>query len=375
MKRKITLKIIKICGVILFALFSSAEAGNLKDNSISEFRPVDPNQISDILTMISNRVRSNYDRIKTWQGEVAVISDSIFEGAAAERIFKTNTDGKGECPKTINDHREHVIKFSLDAEKDFLHANYCPTIPLQYIDVENERGLTAKGTAAFRRAIVTPEYEFHCTGDTMRDGVVMSRKAVKHVRQKGRACKKTTPPVFNPKEQFLPGRPVWEEFPLTLQYINERGPLDVDGHTLKVEKRTDGNNTEYRVQMPGKISPTDYIIMDKIFSVEKGFNIILLEARMSNGQLFQKSTWDYEVIDGVYLLSRTTKQDFTPDAKLSSERKCVFKNSQVNQPIPAETFTYKNLGLKENDVFKDEIEKKEYRYKESTKTLEPIDKK
>ena len=41
----------------------------------------------------------------------------------------------------------------------------------------------------------------------------------------------------------------------------------------------------------------------------------------------------------------------------------TFKNHLVNDPIPEETFTYKNLGLKDGDKFIDKIKNKEYKYK------------
>jgi hypothetical protein len=366
MKRKIALNIIMTCGAILFALFNSAEAGNWEDKSISKFHTVDPNQISDILTMISNQMRSNYDCIKTWQGEVRIISDFIYEGAAAERIFKTHTDGEGKCPKAIKEHREYVIEFSVDARKEFLYANYYSIKPLQYTDIETGRDLIAKGIAGCRIAIVTPEYEFHSTGDTMREGVVTSRRAVKHMRQKGSTCDNTTPPVFDPRELFIPGKPIWETFPQLLQYINEHGQVNVNRYTLEVEKRTNGSTIEYRVQIPGKVSPTDYLLMEMIFSGEKGFNIVSFETTDSDGRLFQKRTWDYSLVNGVYLPNKTIEQNFEhKNGNLVYEKKYIFRNSQINHSIPEKTFTYKNLGLKNGDKFVDKIENKEYTYQDA----------
>jgi hypothetical protein len=80
------------------------------------------------------------------------------------------------------------------------------------------------------------------------------------------------------------------------------------------------------------------------------------------------------VIDNVHLPSRTTTQNFAGEsAKLSDQSECIFVNSQLNQTIPGNTFSYKNLGMKEGDKFQNKIENKEYIYREATKELELVE--
>lgn len=371
MKANITSKTIKACVVVLFALSSFAEAEILKDNSVSEFHSVDPNQIPNALTMMSNQIRSNYERIKTWEGKIEVVTDSVYKGAKAEKVFNTRTDGKGETPKIIREHREQIIEFSVDTDKDLIYTSYCPTKPLRYTDPESGRDLEAKVVASRRRTIVTPEYQVDCMGNTMRDGVIMSRRAVKQTRPKNSTCASNIHPVFDPRECFVVGKPIWETFSQVLEYINLHGELSVDGYALKVEKCNIGNLEEYRIQIPGKVSPTDYLFMTMVFSGNKGFNITSVEETMSDGKLLHKRTWDYDLVNGVYMPNRTTEQIFErKNGELSYEEKYAYKNLKVNQPIPAETFTYKNLGLKEGNKFIDKIANKEYTYKKDGKLEE-----
>lgn len=365
MKSKIILNTVKLCVITLLALLNSTNAEGLQDNPLSKFYPVDSNRIPEILTMISNRMQTNYNKIKTWQGEVEVITDKIYEGHRAEKVFKTKTNALGEIPKMVGDHREQAIEFALDVDKGFLFANYSPTKPLTYLDLNTGRDLGAKGIAGRRRAIVTPEYQIDCTGDTMRNGIITSRKAVKQTRQEDSTCANNMHPVYDPRKSFVPGRPVWETFALMLQQIDERGQCGIDGYTLKVEEHIDANTTQYRILLPGKVSSTDYLFMTMIFFSEKGFNITSLETTKINGDLFHKKTWDYEIVDGIYLPTKTTEQNFRPDTgRLSYDKIITFKNLQVNQPIPVETFTYNNLGLKNGDKFMDKIQDKEYIYQE-----------
>ncbi|HEW78789.1 MAG TPA: hypothetical protein ENH34_02325 [Phycisphaerales bacterium] len=373
MKTEIILSTTKLCVVILLALPNFAKAENSEGNTTSEFRSVAFDKIPQILTMISDKVRSNYERIKTWQGELSVVTDYIYEGSAAERVFKTNTTSVGNVPKIVGEHRETIIEFSLDAEKDFLYANYRPIKPLQYMDLESGRELGAKGILGRRRAIITPEYQLHCTGDTMRDGVVMSRKAVKKIREKEPTCTDTTTPVFDPRKSFEAGGPIWGTLSRVLQHIDLQGEYSVDKYDLKMEKRTDGNTTEYRIVLPGKITATDYLFVTMIFSGEKGFNVTSFEVTDPNGRLLQKATWDYALVDSIYLPSKTTEQHFEREnGQLRYDRISTFRNLWVNQPMPAETFTYKNLGLKNGDKFIDKILGEEYIYQDEA--LIPVSK-
>lgn len=370
MKAKITSKIIKACAVVLLILFNLTSTEGLRGNTGSEFHPVDSNQIPNVLTMISAQVRSNYDRIKTWEGKIEVVTDTIYKGARAEKVFKTRTDGKGEIPKVVIRHIEGKRQFVVDLEKDLLYTKLSRENPPYYMDFQTGRDLGTKSMPWYVVSIVTPEHHVHCTGDTMRDGVVISRRAVKQARPKGSTCASLMPSVYDPRESFIPGRPIWETFPQVLQYTSEHGEINVAGNPLKVEECTDGGITEYRVQLPGNVSPEEYIFMTMVFSSEKGFNITSLETTKSNGKLLRKNTWDYDLVNGVYVPSRTTEQIFErKNGELSYEAKYTFKNAKTNHPISQETFTYKNLGLKNGDKFVDRILDKEYTYQDGELTL------
>lgn len=340
-------------------------------NTTSEFKPVDPNRIPQILNMIAEQARNNYERIRTWQGKKDVVIDYISYGTAAEKVFKTQTEGKGDIPKAIKNRRERIIEFAVDVDKDLLYVNNDYEKPLRYTDLETARNLGVKGTPSRSRSIVTPEYYIHCSPNTMRNGSIINRKAVKEAIQECPTC--DGPSVFDPRELFgLPLQPVWVTFPRRIKVIKERGEYSIDGYALKVEERTEGGITEYRIQEPGKLSlepsklnPGNYLFKTRTFSSAKGFNVILEETTRTDGKLFQKLTWDYALVDGVYLPSKTTKQNFDWDSGgLTYETESVFRSLQLNHSIPAETFTYKNLGLKDDDPFVDKIESKEYKYKD-----------
>lgn len=365
MKAKITSKTIKASAVVLLTLFNLTSAEGLKGNTASEFHAVDSNRIPEILTMISNRIRSNYERIKTWQGEQEFTIDTIYEGAEAKRKFDTRTDGIGKTPDIVVWHIEGRTQFAVDLEKDFLYRKVTRENPPRYMDFETGRDLGTKSMPSQKISIVTPEYYINCLPYTMRDGAITSRKFVKKVRQKGLTCTNLSPPVSDPRECFVVGRPIWETFGRLLQDMELHGEVSIDGYALKVEERKDGNDTEHRIQIPGKVSPIDYLFKTMVFSGNKGFNITSVEETMSDGKLLHTKTWDYDLVNGVYVPSRTTEQIFErKNGELSYEAKYTFKNQKINQSIPAETFTYKNLGLQNGDKFIDKISDREYTYQD-----------
>ena len=100
MKKRILNKI-QLCTFVLLTLLNIAVAEGLGSNTENNFQPVPPDQMSGILTMISNETQSNYDKIKIWQGKVDVTIGRIYEGTKAERVFKNQINGEGEVPKKV----------------------------------------------------------------------------------------------------------------------------------------------------------------------------------------------------------------------------------------------------------------------------------
>jgi len=360
MNLRIMLKTIGICGFILMILSNVAIASD--DGQIKT--KVQMDEIPEILDMISTTMRNNYDQIKTWRGEVHLSIDRIHDGADSEQIFKNNTHNKGEIPNVILKHEEPTIEFSLNAEDDLLFVNQYPGKPRQYIDFETKRDLGAKWMPDHSKAIVTPEYYLHSSPNIIREDVVLKHKAVKTKREKGRSsCGGSVPPIYEPRDSFGARRTILKTLPRLLQHINEHGELNVDGYSLKVEEHKDGDVTRYFVQQPVKIPPETYRFIKMVFCSDNGFNIVSYEITDSNGKLLRRLTWKYELVSGVYLPQKTTEERFKrKNGGLSYYIENTFNNLQLNQPIPEETFTYKNLGLKEGDIFVDKIKKKEYVY-------------
>jgi len=368
MKKRILNKT-KLCTVVLLTLINFVAEG-LGNNTENNFQPVPPDQMSGILTMISNETQSNYNKIKTWQGKADATVVKIYEGTEAERVFKNKTDGVGQVPKKVKKMRESTVEFAVNYEKGLFFDKKFYRSPLRYIDPDSGRVLGTKSIVGSTTTIATPEYRITSVPFIKRKDVIITRKAVKEKRAFTESCSTCRKDFYDPRYAAIGGRGFRPTFLVLLNYIEEHGEFSIDGHSLRIEERVGGTTTEYRVEIPCQVSPGEFVFKTMIFNSDKGFNITLSETRSADGKLYQKEIWEYEAINGVYLPTSTMIQNFKGEnAELGYERGCIYTNLKLNQAIPEETFTYKNLGLKDGDKFIDKILDKEYTYQDGNLIL------
>lgn len=361
MKTRISQNGTKFYIIILLTLFNIASAEGSENNPGSDFNSVPPHEIPNVLTLILDKTKSNYDSIQTWQGMVDFTVDIIYKGPAAERVFNENTDGNGDIPKIVMKHKEGNIQFAVDAEKGLVYENLSRPEPVQYIDLETGRNLIAKTSLPwYTISIITPEHFTQSFPVRYSGNSIVSRMATKEEPNDCPTCIMSG--VFDPRSHLGSKKLVEQTLSFIIQKIQEDGKFTVGEYDLELEKHQREGNTQYRILIPLK-NPETYGFATMVFSVEKGYNITLYEITIQN-QLLQKISWVYSLVDGIYLPTKTEKQNFNQQTgELNYREEFIFKNSLINLPIPEDTFTYKNLVLKDDDKFIDKILDKEYIYK------------
>ena len=343
------------------------------NSHVESYCSVPKDKIPSILTLLLVEGRSNYEGIRTWQGEADFKVDIIYQGENAKRVLHEKTKDKGEIPKIVRKRKVGNIQFIADFEKRFIYEKLDRPNPVQYTEYKTGRDLGTKSPLPWHTvSVITPEH-FIQSAPSVYDGTsIKKRKVVRVESQKGSSCAESG--VFDPRKCFGVSGTVWQTLSMLIQEIQEKGKFSVGEYDLRVEERTKDSKTEYRIRIPLK-SPQTYAFLTMVFSGSKGFNIISHEIKEQHDKLFQKFTWDYELIDGVYLPTKTEKRNFDRQTgQLKYQEVFVYRNNKLNQPIPAETFEYTNLGLKEGDIFLDEILDKEYRYEAATKKLILVEK-
>jgi len=353
--------------VILLMLVVTANA------QINSYIPANKDEIPSVLAMLLAEGRSNYERIRTWQGEADFTVDIIYRSAAAERVFHEKTEGKGEIPQSVRKRKVGNIQFVADFVKGHVYENLHRPNPVQYTEVETGRDLGTKSPLPWHTvSVITPEHLTQSAPSVYDGPSIKSRRAIREAPKRDTA--NILSGVFDPRECFGAGGVVWKTLPRLIQRFEEEGKFSVGEYDLEVKERVQGANIDYCIKIPLKSSET-YVFATMVFSGKKGFNIISYEITTQDEKLFQKLSWEYELVDGVYLPSKTGKKNFDYKAgHLRYQEEFVLRNHKLNKTIPEETFTHKNLGLKDGDIFIDEIMNKEYRYEAATKKLKTIDK-
>ena len=243
MKKRILNKT-KLCTVVLLTLLNFAVVEGLGNNTENNFQPVPPDQMSGILTMISNETQSNYDKIKTWQGKVDATIGTIYEGTKAERVFKNQINGEGEVPKKVKRLVETTVEFAVNSEKGLFFDKKFYRSPLRYIDPDSGRVLGTKSIVGSTTTIATPEYRITNVPFIKREDIIITRQAVKEKRAFKESCPTCRKDIFDPRYEAIDGRAFRQTFLFLLNYIENHGEFRIGGQSLLIEELVAGNTTE-----------------------------------------------------------------------------------------------------------------------------------
>ena len=366
-----------ICVLIIsIVLILSIQIQAVSSNQECKWVSVDQNDIAEILTMIGDRVRENHNKLIAWQGKIKIVTDNIDRGAIAETTFREQLKDDGQpIPNIIIEHQEFTREFALDANKELLYENYYPDPDRQkhlIMDLDTGRELQLKENVRLGKGkfILTADLHIDCMENKSRDGGIGSRTVIKQTRPQGKvSCQNKLPPVFDPRETMrVFGNPLWKTFANYLAYIDKHGPSSIfQGYTMevKVEECNVGDVKKYKIVLPAVSSggPKVYMSFTLVCSSDAGFNVVSYSETADYDKILEHKTWNYGLINGVYIPVKQTKQRFdylTGD--LDDQSTLTFIEQKVNEPIPAEVFTYKNLGLQNGDKFIDKTLGKEYTY-------------
>jgi len=368
-----------ICVLIIsIGLIFSIQTEPVRSNQECKWVSVDQNDIAEILTMIGDRVKGNYNKISNWQGKIKIVSDGLYEGERGKRFFEEVLHDR-PLPNKIKEHQEFTREFAVDANNGLLYESVYPYAQQQIIDAETGRELQLKERVSWGsgRAILTPDYHLDCMENKNRDGVIVSRTVIKQTRPQDKvSCQKLLPPVLDPRETMrVFGNPLWKTFAQYLAYIDKHGQSStLAGYTMKVavEECNVGDVKKYKITLPSVLTggPKVYISSTLVCSSEMGFNVVSYLNTANYDRVLEHKTWDYGLINGVYLPLQTTKLSFDyQTGNLRRQSTSTFIDQKANVPISDEVFTYKNLGLQNGDKFIDRIVGKEYTYQDGKLTL------
>ncbi len=356
--------LMEVLFIVLICGFATAEETPRED--AYDFKEVSQDDIPFILEMLADTSRDNYKQIRTWEGKMLAYIQYLYEGEAAERIFESRAGSDNEAPRALVRSFNTVIEFVLDAEGDRLFAHRYPSEPVRYRNLDTGKELGIGGIALDRIKIFTPDYEIVRTVDTRHNGIAMTHRAVKEKRKRNDSefCGGNTATSYDPRKNFGVEL-VQNTLSSVLAILNQDYDWESEtgGYRIKAKKAEQNGVLKYLISVPGRIAEERVVFNTMVFSENKGFNITLNEATDSNGKVFQKATWDYELVNEVYVLKEVSQKNYMNESGgLSFSKRIEFTNRRVNEPLSDKTFTYKDLQLNDGDKFINKITGKDYIY-------------
>jgi hypothetical protein len=293
-----------------------------QDPSGQTVRIIPDGEIPLVLHLIANQIRDNYERIATWSGEIDVKISWLWTGARAEDFSTKLTGAEGQMLAAILQKAEERTAFAIDADRSFVYIDNFREQRCKFLDAATGADLGnmswpySSGPTGYT-VVSRPDFLLEATPQSFdrKENKILHRKAVK----------KPSPPkefrtglyqgiISDPRRIFMHGGiSAWEHHDILIKKINRFGKIEFDGYGLKMEEQIKGDIIEYKIEEPSVISlerndPNDYIITTKVFSSQYGFNMIYWRAVSGGGIPIQEFTWEYELIDDVYLPKRVVEK-------------------------------------------------------------------
>ncbi len=351
--------------LIVFSLIYPATGAE-----VTEFQKVEQNKVPDELNMLVSVTKSNYEKIKTWQGRISSESTLIYRGKNAAEMVKDQAGVTIQEPNELASTGKGVTEFKIDLEKNLLFRKQNRPNPTEYIDLDT--GFTCSSLdKSYQSLIITAnDYEIDSSPYTMKkDGTVLTWLAEKRPHNHA-AQTETDFGESDPRHCFSIGLPPW----VLLSRMSEgvrlynQDPNGADGNmpnkafrSVTVEKTQTEKGAVYQVQAEQGSYEFKYVFEEK-----NGFNPTHIEVKKGKGIKISEITTDWVEIQGIFMPKEEQIMQFDDnDGRLRRLKKRIFSDMQVNMALPENTFSIKNLGLKNGDKFVDKIAQKEYKYQDA----------
>jgi hypothetical protein len=362
--KNIFIGILAITGI--FYLEYSSLAGDTE-----VFQKIEQSKIPDELTMLATATKTNYEKIKTWQGKIFFDSTIMYRGTYAADLVKQDTGSITEEPNEVAEIAVGTKEFKIDLEKNLLFRSMNRPKPLEHIDVVGGKTYTSSKGSLEMKKLISNDYEIESTPYIKKkDGTILNWMAEKKPHKKQASFDES-----DPRYCFTIGKPCWvvlSEFSDGVRLYN-RDPNGIVGKVpnsyfsgISLEKSQTAKGVTYRLlfKIPGVV---EEVIT---FDGDKGFNPTFIEVKNAKSIKITEIKRDFIKIQDVYLPSEQQEIQYDgEDGLLRRAAKSTFSDMQVNMTLPENTFSLNNLGLKDGDKFEDKIAGKKYSYQDANLVL------
>lgn len=337
-------------------------------------QPVAESDYVTLLEAAASVTKGNYESITTWQGELMIEEDNYLYGEMCRDIPIAPNDPSVDS-NSIRRRVTSLVKFATDIQNDKLYTELIPTVKYKALDLERDVVVNEKYSPII--SIVTsqeylsyqPDHIYGYRRDRLVNGKLQGKAAFKMPLEKVK--REQWGHVRDPRSYFFQGnRTTWDYLYALRDTIT--GVTDIPkGKAPQISMAIDGagDNAKLRIKggFHGNTECTDsedaFVNIIVTLDSSTGFNMVRREVTDRTGKTLQTLDLTYERIGQVYV-PKTVHfiiYRFT-DQKKSFDSHITFTKSILNEPIRAETFTYRNLGLKDGERLFDYIQDRDYIY-------------
>lgn len=346
---KINKKCFFVILTISLLLWRSFDLAKANDNG---YKIVDSSKVSDILSMLASTVKSNYEKIKTWDGQISEDSMITIKGETAKRLLKESTNFvSDDSINEIQRYSSAKTDFKINIAKNQLLSISNYTEPYIYKEPEKEKCFTSKSLPNERIYISTPEHQTQIFPYTKtKDNITLSRIGIKE--KPGRTISTNDPRIaFN-----MGGKTLWlllSQFSLSLQIP------DIEHYGVVIKEKSNGKKIIYRVEISDPNENWPFTLFE--LNSETGFNYTYVENWFDKNSLLSKIVTEFVELNGTFLPKKWKVSHYSSEGRLEREENFTVEKQQINKPVPENTFSERTY-LKDGDKLRDEITKRQYTY-------------
>jgi len=316
---------------------------------------VPPAEQPGVLRMLAAESRKTFDGLRTWEGVFEVDDVEFYFGERATRFLDDHAPNLTDRPAEFKKLNHARVTFAVDCARDLLLSRFEST-DVCLVGLDSGQRLDVTLIPFIQTTIVTPEFSLQFSSNVRVAAAEGPGRRLAYLGAREEVARQEWGIVVDPRE--FPrgyGRPTWENLQMTAEFVELNGRLEIDGLALRVEKEGSGDQQEYRVVLPGKAGPGRYLFQEMTFRADAGFNTTQVVMRETTGPVRQQMRWAYLRQDDLWLPSFIERTVMTADGKrTTTQRTLRLVDSRANRALPAEVFTYRSLGLADEDQMLDE---------------------
>jgi len=327
--------------------------------SDDEWIEVDLAEKIRILETLVSQMSANYDKIETWSGSYL----QHFETG-----YGPEMRGKPGVPSSTNVHAtfDSICRFAVDVKSNRCYLSV-EEGKQSYENLNTHQPIKDHPSRILsERCILTPEHFVEFRPDQTLSNLINLRehklppKRVAFVRPPEESQLSLSGDFVDPRLLFhlATNRKAWQEYDSFLAaFRGKHGDAVRDRLDKKLAVSTATKNGEdwYRARWQ---DPNVGRFKERIHRSSVGFNMVkqVSGPEKSPSHILQ---WQYKLIDDIYVPSQVIVQH----DNLQALRTLELRECELNQPIPASQFSYSALGLGEDDLIMNNIEKIAYLFK------------